>query len=323
MARALFAAFCRSFAFAKLVSVATLVSLPLGCGGDGSAPIGPDDDAFVDAGFIDSGSELDANVPIDATTDSRSDAIGVIDVGVDTKPDTKPDVGGDASAACLADLTAKGISYKLTAARGVVDAVNVLGPINGVLFANGTDPRPMGDPVACQFVRTLYSFADLLKEKGFVRVGTLGSYCYRCCCAWSTTNFCRGLTDSEPVCGTSGLSNHSFGRAIDVRYLYKADGTRYDVDDPAQFVKWATTETCTKGLPGQTGISKELYTLACEATARKIFGTVLTPNYNADHRNHFHMDIGESGTPTSWTTKSKSSNPHVGLDDAVEICGDE
>jgi hypothetical protein len=240
--------------------------------------------------------------PADVTTPPEDVTItdAVEEVTADTAP-PKMDALVDAGSACRSQLTAKGISYKVTAARGVVDAVNILGPINGVLFASGTETKPIGDPVACEFALTLVKFADLLKAKGFVRVGGLGSYCYRCCCAWSTTNFCRDLDDPEPVCGSDGYSNHSWGRALDVRYLYKADGTRYDINDPKHWVISSST-TCTTALAAQTGISRELYQLACEATSSKVFGIVLTPNYNSAHRNHFHMDIGRSGTPTSWST---------------------
>ncbi|MGZ3423856.1 MAG: extensin family protein [Polyangiales bacterium] len=275
-------------------------------GGD-VAPVDQEIDASSDTGTT---SSDDSGTASETAVDTGAPSEVSVDTGT-PKTDTGP-------VSCKDDLKAKGLEFTDTEARGVVEAIHVTGKINGVLFANGTSDKPMGDPVACAFAQTLWNFAELLKSKGFVRVGTLGSYCYRCCCAWSTTNFCRSLTDPEPMCGTSGYSNHSWGRAVDVRYLYKADGTMYDINDPKQFVKWATTETCTKGLPAQTGISKELYQLACDATATKVFGTVLTPNYNADHRNHFHMDIGEKGTPTSWVTKSFTAD---GIDDAT--CGDE
>ena len=272
--------------------------------------------------------ELDGSIessidPVDADDPTPVDT-GVIDTSVAeaSSTDAKPaaDTGGTA---CQADLTAKGVKFKLTAARGVVDAVNVLGPINGVLFASGTNTTPIGDPMACAFVQTMWKFADLLKVHGFVRVGTLGSYCYRCCCAWSATNYCRKLTDPEPDCSANGYSNHSWGRAVDVRYLYKADGTRYDINDATHWVKWGTaTETCTKGLAAQTGISKELYTLACQASQTKVFGTTLTPNYNSAHRNHLHMDIGQAGLPTSWITRSYE-DPSAGIDDAIGTVGDD
>jgi hypothetical protein len=227
--------------------------------------------------------------------------------------------GPDAGGTCLEQLRAFGVGYMRVEAKGVVDAVELTGPLNGVLIANGTSQNPAQDPMACEFVKTLYAFTTLLKERGFNRIGTLGSYCYRCCCAWSSTNFCRGPDDPEPDCGTSGFSNHSWGRAIDVRYLYKADGTRYDVNDPSHFVQWTgPSETCSAAIAAQTGISHELYGLVCEASARRLFGTALTPNYNEVHRNHFHLDIGQSGPASGFIVRSLGA-PNVD----ISLYGDE
>lgn len=209
-------------------------------------------------------------------------------------------VEAPASMTCLETLDWLGLDTTPTEARGVVDAVNVNGLINGVLFANGTSTDPSGDPMACEFVKTLWTFATLLKERGFERVGTLGSYCYRCCCAWSATNYCRGPNDPEPDCSANGYSNHSWGRAVDVRYLYKTNGDIYDINSNDDFAMFTSQDTCGAGLAAQTGVSAELYSLACEASSREIFGTILTPNHNDAHRNHFHMDIGKSGTPSSY-----------------------
>lgn len=297
----------------------------VGCGGtDGEIGPAPEDAAAeVDDPFQPDTGTLVEDTSLADTGSSEA----ATDAGDAAKPDTpKP----DAATACQAALIELGVSFKTTAARGVVDAVKLNGPINGVTFANGTSTTTMGDPVACEFVKTLHAFAGLAKSKGFVRIGTLGSYCYRCCCAWSSTNFCRGLTDPEPSCGTSGYSTHSWGRAVDVRYLYKADGTRYDINDATHWVKYGSTDTCVRGLADQPAgsISQQLYQLACDATKNKIFGIVLTPNYNAAHRNHLHMDIGEKGTPSSFTTKSLPLGPaadFVGIDDAPvsDACGDE
>lgn len=302
-------------------SALAAAALLAGCSG-ADEPAATLDDASVRDGDDAAG---DAQPPADAAPDSSS-AVDAPDADTpDTKaPDaTAPDAASDAlaSTACRDALAAEGVAFEPTSARGVVDAVKLKGTLHGVLFASGTATTTMTDPVACAFAHTLLRFADLLKAHGYVRVGTLGSYCYRCCCAWSATNFCRGLTDPEPSCGTSGYSNHSWGRAIDVRYLYRADGTRRDVNDPAQWVQYATTETCTKGIAAQSGTSLELYQLACDATAQKVFGTVLTPNYNAAHRDHLHMDIGQTGTPTSWTTKLFAEQPGVDLPGSDDACG--
>lgn len=212
--------------------------------------------------------------------------------------------GSPSTGKCLTDLDALGVSYTPTKARGVVDAVKLTGPLNGVRYAKTDTDAISTDPMACEFVKTLYEFATVLKAHGFTKIGGLGAYCYRCCCSWSETNYCRGVDDPEPSCGSNGYSNHSFGRALDIRYLYKADGTRYDVNDVKHFVKFADEDhTCTTALAAQTGISKELYELVCDASAKKVFGSILTPNHNAAHRNHFHCDIGKSGTPSGYAVK--------------------
>lgn len=219
---------------------------------------------------------------------------------------------------CMAQLDQLGVQYTTTVAKGVVDGVKLQGPLNGILFAKSDTDQPTTDPMACEFVLTLWTFAELLKAKGFTQIGSLGSYCYRCCCAWSQENYCRGPNDPEPDCSQppyNGFSNHSWGRAIDIRYLYKKSGEVYDVNDPAHWVEWpSSAETCGQALAAQTGISKELYSLVCEASVQKIFGIVLTPNYNSAHRNHFHADIGQSGTPGSHKVLS-SQMPAVDVTD--------
>jgi hypothetical protein len=227
--------------------------------------------------------------------------------------------GADAGGTCLEELRALGVAHIRVEAKGVVDAVELTGQLNGVLIANGTSQSPAQDPMACEFVKTLYAFTTLLKERGYSRIGTLGSYCYRCCCAWSSTNFCRGPDDPEPDCGSSGFSNHSWGRAIDVRYLYKVDGTRHDVNDPTHFVQWTSANaTCGAAIAAQMGISRELYGLVCEASARRLFSTALTPNYNEAHRNHFHLDIGQSGPASGFIVRSYAE-PNVD----ISLYGDE
>ncbi len=226
-------------------------------------------------------------------------------------PTTGPTDPPPTTGTCLGDLTALGVAYTNTTARGVVDAVKLNGPVNGVLFANGETTNPSGDPMACEFVKKLWAFADLLKEHGVVRIGTLGSYCYRCCCSWSSTNYCRGPSDPEPSC--SSYSNHSWGRAVDVRYLWTASGQKWDINSNSDWTQSSSSTTCTSGIASQSGTSLTLYTIACQASARKIFGSVLTPNYNSAHRNHWHMDIGRSGTPSSFVTRS--SLPNVDADE--------
>jgi len=226
---------------------------------------------------------------------------------------------GGVSANCMEELDKRGVPYKTTTAKGVVDAVNLTGKLNGVLIAKTDTDQVATDPMACKFVLHLWDMAEVLKQHGIHKIGTLGSYCYRCCCYWSEQNFCRGPNDPEPDCSQppwSGYSNHSWGRAIDIRWLYTDSGQVYDVNNPSHFVEWAnSSETCGKALAAQTGISKELYSLACDFSNNHVFGTVLTPNYNSAHRNHFHADIGQSAEPSKWVVLSQPMGVDVGPGD--------
>jgi hypothetical protein len=228
--------------------------------------------------------------------------------------------GGTAGAAtCLAQLDQLGVAYETTAAKGVVDAVHLKGALNGLFIASEDTDQLSGDPMACEFVLHLWKLADVLDTHGIHKIGTLGSYCYRCCCYWSQENYCRGPNDPEPDCTQApwnGYSNHSWGRAIDIRWFYQDSGEVYDVNDPTHFVAWLNSnQTCTTALQAQTGISKELYSIACELGSEHVFGTVLTPNYNSAHRNHFHCDIGKTGEPTTSIVKSLAASVDQGPGD--------
>jgi hypothetical protein len=37
--------------------------------------------------------------------------------------------------------------------------------------------------------------------------------------------------------------------------------------------------------------ARELHALVCEAAQARIFNSILTPNYNPEHRNHFHLEL--------------------------------
>jgi hypothetical protein len=250
-------------------------------------------------------------VPIPTTTDTA------------TRPPPPPDASNDApSSSCFRQLKDKGIAYEPTVARGVVDAVHVKSPIGGIAFLKEDTDELSGDPMDCTFVLALERFAQILKSKGVVKVGTLGSYCYRCCCEWSPTNDCRSPTDPEPNCGSNGYSNHSWGRAIDVQYLYMQDGNRYDIENVNQWVAGSSSTTCTSGLAAQTGVSKFLYSTVCEVVSKVIFKTILTPNYNDAHRNHWHMDTGQSGTPTGATTiRADEGATLLDVGDHPDRCG--
>jgi hypothetical protein len=74
--------------------------------------------------------------------------------------------------------------------------------------------------------------------------------------------------------GGHGVSEHSFGNALDVAAFVLADGRTITVKDG-----W-------HGTPEEQGFLHDAQLYACET-----FVTVLGPGYNAAHYNHFHLDL--------------------------------
>jgi hypothetical protein len=81
---------------------------------------------------------------------------------------------------------------------------------------------------------------------------------------------CRGMVGA----GTSHISEHAFGNALDVAGFILADGRKISVQDG-----W-------RGSPEEQGFLHDVQLYACDT-----FTTVLSPGYNAAHYNHIHVDL--------------------------------
>jgi hypothetical protein len=79
---------------------------------------------------------------------------------------------------------------------------------------------------------------------------------------------CRGMV------GGAGVSEHSFGNAIDIAGFTLADGRKITVKKG-----W-------RGTPEEQGFLHDVQLYACET-----FNTVLAPGYNVYHYDHFHVDL--------------------------------
>lgn len=81
---------------------------------------------------------------------------------------------------------------------------------------------------------------------------------------------CRGMVGA----GTSRISEHAFGNALDIAGFVLADGRKIMVKDG-----W-------HGSPEEQGFLHDVQLYACDT-----FATVLAPGYNAAHYNHIHVDL--------------------------------
>ena len=94
-----------------------------------------------------------------------------------------------------------------------------------------------------------------------LRIETMGSYA------------CRN------VAGTGRRSAHATAEAIDIAAFVLADGRRISV-----LTHWDGGDK-----------QERAFLRTVQASACKRFGTVLGPDYNAAHRDHFHVERGGSG----------------------------
>ncbi len=93
-----------------------------------------------------------------------------------------------------------------------------------------------------------------------VRVETMGSYS------------CRNVNGAA----TGRLSEHASANAVDVSGFVLADGRRITIRQD-----WSTTDPAVRG-----------FLLAVRTSACRRFKTVLSPDYNRLHEDHFHLDMG-------------------------------
>lgn len=142
------------------------------------------------------------------------------------------------------------------------DPVTITGPINGVTYQY-LDTAPGIMNMTCDLAVALHRLGDVLKEKNINKVKHIGTF------------NCRNIA------GTSTLSQHSYGNAIDFWEFVGTDGTSYKLERDWQ----KNTENPT------THKAQVLHFIGRQMYERRIFNIVLTPNYNAAHYNHFHVDL--------------------------------
>lgn len=87
-----------------------------------------------------------------------------------------------------------------------------------------------------------------------------------------------GTYNCRPIAGMSKLSEHAHSNAIDVSAFVLSDGRRITVQ---------------QGWHGDKQTRQFLSLI--HASACKRFKTVLSPDYNAAHHDHFHFDMGGRG----------------------------
>ena len=171
---------------------------------------------------------------------------------------------------CLARLGAQGSQFDPVPDAYYGAGCSTLGTIN-LASLQGDDSRfsvsnlrKVSCPLAEAFARWARYGVDRAarQELGspLARIETYGSYS------------CRNIA------GSGKRSAHAQAQAIDIAAFVLADGQRITLLDG-----W-------NGTPRERAFLRVVFKSAC-----KRFGTVLGPDYNAAHANHFHVELGGGG----------------------------
>lgn len=88
-----------------------------------------------------------------------------------------------------------------------------------------------------------------------------------------------GTYNCRPIAGSGKLSEHAHANAVDVSAFVLSDGRRITIQKD-----WNSSDNQTRQF------LQIIRTSAC-----KRFRTVLSPDYNAAHHDHFHFDMGGRG----------------------------
>lgn len=163
----------------------------------------------------------------------------------------------DDASDCLGQLRQLGVQFEtVSMSQGsctVEDGVMISSPFNGVTYRYQQTTTRFR--TSCEQALALHSYTGELRSAGVTDVHHNGSYA------------CRNIA------GTSQRSTHGHARAMDFM-AFDVNGSRHSV-----LSDWGS------GAKGET-------LLRFSEMGGRYYQTVLDPRSNADHRDHFHMDIG-------------------------------
>jgi hypothetical protein len=183
-------------------------------------------------------------------------------------------VGPDAE--CLDYLRAQSIPFLAAPpTRGIRTPVQIVGALAGVRLTPRAGRPALMD---CELARALYEAGPIVLAAGIDDLAFSGAYDYR--------NRRRSAL----------LSAHAYGLAIDVHAMSGPAG-RFDVkkDFEAGSGRWRGLSAREGDLAGCVGrptsaAARRLRQLACRLKHHSAFRVIITPDDDADHRDHLHLE---------------------------------
>ncbi|HET6611347.1 MAG TPA: extensin family protein [Kofleriaceae bacterium] len=178
-----------------------------------------------------------------------------------------PGIAAASPASCPATLSDLGVSFRRVKHRGVKVAVAIRGDLGGVTYR----PYRKGPMVmSCALAVALARIGPALTSLGIERA------------IYST------LIKRKNVRGSHHRSKHSFGRAIDVHEFEGQKIGRLRVKDDYEQGLGTADDCAGKPLTVRGALLRNVY---CIADGSGGFSLILTPDDNAHHYNHFHLEV--------------------------------
>ena len=179
------------------------------------------------------------------------------------------------TAQCWTELARRklpGVTRFKGAKAGVAAPVRLTGTINGVRFMTPGAKSPYG-VLDCRLALSLSDLAEVLRRHDVVEVRVDNMYRPR-----------------AHLPGKKKPSQHSYGLAIDMTRFKLTDGSELIIE--RDFEGAIGEPVC--GAEARSELSKpagQLRDLICDVARSELFHHILTPNHDAAHRDHFHLDI--------------------------------
>ncbi len=182
--------------------------------------------------------------------------------------------------ACEAELRKRHIAFTRAGdAPGVTVPVRLDGPLHGIAFRSGiAESRRVhahGEVIDGRLVLALDDFAATLAPHDFVEARVISAY------RTAKENGCTTKYEGEQHCAAL---------AVDVASFKRRDGSSLVIERDFHGHIGALTCRSPAAPRPSTPAATELWEIACSAAGRE-FQVVLTPNWNAQHKNHFHLEL--------------------------------
>jgi len=185
------------------------------------------------------------------------------------RPSSLPNLAaGVSTRQCMADLGAASVQYSALPDQMFDSGCSMLGSVK--LIDIGTPVTNLG-AMTCPLAKNFAAWARYgvrpaarqILGADVVKIETMGTY------------NCRNINGASGA-ATGRLSEHAHSNAVDVAAFVLDDGRRIAVRGG-----WK------EGSSSERAFLKTIHNSAC-----KRFATVLSPDYNAAHYDHLHLDMG-------------------------------